>query len=356
MHVFCDESGNTGVDLLNAAQPVFAIASTKIATVDAYDLVSPLLRKGQVEAKYSKLKGSRPGQELLLQFFNAPIFSGDNTKVLIADKRFYLISHLVDKVMEPLAHECGVDLYAGDAHGGLTNLWFYTGANIFPQGRWDGVLAAFLKALQLRGPISYAYFDDTVREAFAFTPASMRDIASPLLAARGRLKEFIGAFRDLVVFDPAVDLFTALIQLWMGETSASFDVTHDRSKPLKRNEAFLRALMTEGVKKRLIGYGARQAELPLRIAQLTFGDSKLLPQLQVADVFAGAAIDWVLAASGWRPRTAFHEALEQSRFMLTLKGGMWPSTDMTRENEPFPGQRSLPDGTADFFRDIGYSP
>ncbi|WP_246025075.1 DUF3800 domain-containing protein [Paraburkholderia dinghuensis] len=356
MHVFCDESGNTGVDLLNAIQPVFALASTAMDADDALALVTPLLRQGQVEAKYSKLKSSQRGQESLLHFFNAPAFAADNTKVLVADKRFYLISHLVDKVMEPLAHEFGVDLYAGDAHVGLTNLWFYTGANIFPFGYWDRILAAFLKVIQLRGPVSYAHFDDVVAAGANFTPPSMRDIAAPLLAARGRLQEFIGVFRDLVVFDPAVDLFTALMQLWMSETDTAFELTHDRSKPLKRCEPFLRALMTKDAQRRMIGYGARQAELPLRISQLSFGDSKLAPQLQVADLFAGAAIDWVLAASGRRPRTPFHDQLKDSRFMVALQGGMWPTMEMNRENDPLPGQRSLPDGTADFFQDIGYRP
>jgi hypothetical protein len=114
--------------------------------------------------------------------------------------------------------------------------------------------------------------------------------------------------------------------------------------------------MTHDATKRVIGYGARQAELPLRISTLSFGDSKLLPQLQVADLFAGAATDWVLAASGRRPETAYHEKLKQSRFMLTFQGGLWPSLEMKRENDPLPGQRSLPVWTADFFRDIGYKP
>ena len=114
--------------------------------------------------------------------------------------------------------------------------------------------------------------------------------------------------------------------------------------------------MTHDAAKRVIGYGARQAELPLRISMLSFGDSKLCPQLQVADLFAGAAVDWVLAASGRRRQTAYYEKLEQSRFMLTLQGGLWPSLEMKRENDPLPGQRSLPDGTVDFFRDIGYKP
>lgn len=39
MHLFCDESGNTGVDLLNVDQPLFALASTSLDSERAAELV-----------------------------------------------------------------------------------------------------------------------------------------------------------------------------------------------------------------------------------------------------------------------------------------------------------------------------
>lgn len=59
MHLFCDESGNTGVDLLNADQPLFSLASTNLDSERAAALVRPLRRQKQVEAKYTKLRGSK---------------------------------------------------------------------------------------------------------------------------------------------------------------------------------------------------------------------------------------------------------------------------------------------------------
>ena len=72
MHVFCDESGNTGSDLLRMEQPIFAIASTCLEAEAAKDLVGPLLRKGQSEVKYSKLKGTASGQDALIRFLSSP--------------------------------------------------------------------------------------------------------------------------------------------------------------------------------------------------------------------------------------------------------------------------------------------
>jgi hypothetical protein len=72
MHLFCDESGNTGLDLLDSQQPVFSLASTALSGDAALDLVQPLLRPRQIEVKYSNFKGSRAGQQELLKFFSSP--------------------------------------------------------------------------------------------------------------------------------------------------------------------------------------------------------------------------------------------------------------------------------------------
>ncbi|PXX46972.1 DUF3800 domain-containing protein [Undibacterium pigrum] len=87
MHIFCDESGNTGSDLLNKEQPLFSLASTCLDADVAAGLVGPLLCRGQTEAKYSKLKSSVSGQKTLIEFFMSPELSSLTGKVLLADKR-----------------------------------------------------------------------------------------------------------------------------------------------------------------------------------------------------------------------------------------------------------------------------
>lgn len=352
MHVYCDESGNTGVDLLNDVQPVFALATTTISDADALRLLAPFLMNGRAEAKYSRLKGKPRGQALLLELFSDPVFNIASTKLYAIDKRFYLICHLVDKVIETVTHEAGGDLYDGDGAASLANVWFYTGEHILPGGHWHRVLNAFLQAIRVGNRGAYESFDQAVEAAFLAAPEQDRLFAAPLMMARGRLDDFIGIFGDLAAFDPAVDAFSALMQAWMAETTGRFDVTHDRSKPMRRNEAFLRTLMTPAA-TRLVGYGSRQAELPLRIGRLEFGDSQQIPQLQIADLFAGAAVDCLLAWSGRRESTPFHDRMRQTP-LPTLMDGMWPRPEISRANEAMPGQVSIPDGTASFLREVGY--
>ena len=155
------------------------------------------------------------------------------------------------------------------------------------------------------------------------------------------------------MFDPAVDTFIDMINKWMALHPGLIDVTHDRSKPLKRSEDFLRTMM-KPLPPRMIGYGARQAELPLRVAAFDFADSVASSQLQVADLVAGAATDCLRAWSGRQAASDYHQAMKQTRLGELFVGGMMPSAEVGRKNEPLPGQTSLVDGSMRFLQQAGY--
>ena len=354
MHIFCDESGNTGTDLLSADQPVFSLASTSLNVEECASLVAPLLRQGQSEAKYSRLKGNARGQAALVDFFSSPLLTASTAKFLLAEKRYYLITHIVDKLIEPPLHESGIDLYDGDGHVGLVNVWYYAGHTILPNGHWERVLHAVLRAMRERTNAAHQNFDRVISAAAAAAAPDAADFATGLLLARGRLGEFLGVYGNSPVFDPAVDLFINLVNQWMVQEPGRFHLTHDQSKPLRSSEAFLRAMMTP-LAPRLVGYGKRQAELPLRVSKFDFGDSRLLPQLQVADLIAGAAADCLLAWSGTRSSSSYHEAMRSTKLSSLACGGMIPSPEpFTRDNEAQPGQRSLVDGSAYFLAETGF--
>lgn len=350
--LYYDESGNTGSDLLNKEQTVFCLASTSLSDQIATELITPLIRSGQSEAKYSKLKGTRQGQADLVNFFRSPYLSVENSKFTIADKKYYLITHIVDKLIEPPLYESGIDLYENDAHVSLTNIWYYTGETIFP-GYWNKIQQAFVHAIRLRNRDAFNKFDYLLSEAARYTPVNSRDFATGLLLARGRLDKFIGVYQDIEVFDPAVDLFISLTHKWMEQSSGMFHVTHDQSKPLRRRENFLRTLMT-GVDPRIIGYGDRQVELTLRISDLFFGDSVNHPQLQVADIIAGAAIDCLMTWSGKKPTQEYHKIMKDTKLESLFCDGMLPLVqNIWKTNPSRPSEKNLIDGSIEFLSDIG---
>lgn len=353
MELYFDESGNTGSDLLNPDQPVFALASTKLSREACEELIGTLRTKNQVEAKYSKLKGTRPGQKALLAFANSPLLTEESCIFMQADKLYYLLTHLVDKIIEPVMHDTGVDLYAGDAHVGLTNLFFYTGEYAFPNGHWLRLQKALLRALRQLSPESFENFRQTVRDLLPDIHDSFDMFRTMLAMGAEKVDKSLGVFRGTYSFDPAVDVFIAVVNLWMRRYPGELRVVHDRSKPLRHSEKLLRAMMTKAP-SREIGYGARKTELPLRVSELSFADSQSFPQLQVADVLAGMCIDCLLGWSGKRPANEFHEAMKDSPIAKWSVEGMLPSPDMSRRNDPEPGEVNLVEGAAAFMKEVGF--
>ncbi len=110
MHLYCDESGNTGSHLLDPQQPVFALAATSLDTEAAKALVAPLLSASQTEAKYSVLRRSSRGQTALVALFESRLLTPEVASVVMTDKRYYLATQLVDKLIEPPLYEAGIDL------------------------------------------------------------------------------------------------------------------------------------------------------------------------------------------------------------------------------------------------------
>lgn len=69
-----DESGNTGGNLLDGEQPVFALASVQLSNDEAAALVASLGTK-QGELKFSSLRSSGPGRRKILTLLKAEVLS-----------------------------------------------------------------------------------------------------------------------------------------------------------------------------------------------------------------------------------------------------------------------------------------
>ena len=86
-----DESGNTGADLLNPQQPVFALASTSLTRVEA-ELVLDRIRTPQTkEFKFLRLRRNDAGRRRILQFLSAPELTPETARTTYFHKRFMVV-------------------------------------------------------------------------------------------------------------------------------------------------------------------------------------------------------------------------------------------------------------------------
>ncbi|WP_146095643.1 DUF3800 domain-containing protein [Xanthomonas arboricola] len=344
---FFDESGNTGADFLHQAQPIFALACTTLDPDSAKALTPPLLRQSQTEVKYSKLKNSVSGRKSVIDFLNLDIISQKNFLVSAADKRFTIVAQFVDKIIEPSLYKDGIDMYANDMAANLATMLHHVGPHAFPNGRWDEFLRAFGNALFHHSTEYYDEFNRVLLEMVQFENPKF-NINKFLLTGLGTLEERLQVFESNTSFDPAVDSFVLLVSHLMTRTPNRFSVIHDISKPLRKQESMLRLLMDSDATPTNFGYPGREMDLPLRVSNLSFEDSKNHPGLQLADLVAGATTDFISAQIGYAPMDDFRVALSESNLPSVIVSVAAAQAKISASPSPEPGRKSLVDGMASF--------
>jgi hypothetical protein len=114
-----DEAGSTGENLLDAEQPVYALAGVRVAEPEAEAAVRAALGRTQMsELKFSRLRTSGAGRRNVLTFLQ-DLDLGDRTAaVSVVHKPHMAALKLVDELVEPRMLQRGVQMawYAsGDA-------------------------------------------------------------------------------------------------------------------------------------------------------------------------------------------------------------------------------------------------
>lgn len=351
MDIFFDESGNTGTNLLEPSQPIFALACTNIDVNDARKILDELRSQGQTEIKYSKLKKGMRGRRAVLELLRSEKISSKNSWAWATDKRFSLVAQLVDKAIEPAMYADGIDIYQRDMAANLATVIHFSGPHAFPNGRWENVLQAWENALLEMTPESYQAFDVAALDAVRNSRPDMK-VGMFLRVTIGNLSKRLKAFQTTASFDPAVASFVSLVSHYMTLYPSWVNAFHDESKPMKQLEATLRKLMARDATPSTIGYPGKSMELPLRINDVFFESSKIHPQLQIADVIAGAAADCVAALIGYRVKTDYHNELMEVGMGSIIVGVTAALSEITPGPSPKDEDVSLVDGMAKFLGDF----
>lgn len=286
--IYCDEAGNTGANLLDPEQPAFVLASNDFSHDEAQSLLA-YVRTGQGgEPKFSTLRRRREGVARVIRLLADPRLNSERVRISVFHKRYLVIGKMVDLVMENLMHDEGIDLYERGANVATANLLYFCLPVFCDPAAVDRFLASFV---------------DLIRQGPAAHKALFYAAGAELMAScrHDRFKGDLLCFTEPALFDrwwrdfgslsldPAIPSLFWLIAEWGERKLDRFDVLHDRSKPvLASQEDFESMMAADGEASALIGTDRRKMRFPLRAKSLSQGDSSEYPQLQVADLCAGA--------------------------------------------------------------------
>jgi Protein of unknown function (DUF3800) len=329
-----DESGSTGVNLLDPDQPVFALASFMADEVIATDLLDNLPHPVTGELHFNETRGTPEGKANLLALLTALVRPDmrSRIKISVVHKQFMLVAKMVDLLLEaPLLAE-GTSIYTDDLHLDMSHVLFRYGETAVGPGPWHQLLRTFQQAatkpayslardlLDCLAAARSTCSRPTVRILLERMPKSLEELdEAGFLLPRGTQRRSS--------LDPAPTMLFQILNDWgveRGAGAAQFLVVHDEGSGgvQKWRWIFEQAIhqADEGTVELPSEHGV--ISLPLAASELAFADSRTLRQLQIADILASTTT-YVMDPRGTKD-PEFRAQIEELGFLELGGHLMWP--------------------------------
>lgn len=286
--IYCDEAGNSGANLLDKEQPFFVLASNDFSRDEAAALLEHVRSPQGGEPKFTALKKSGAGVAKLIRLISDPRLNENRVVADVFDKRFMVVTKMVDLIAETLIHQIGGDLYERGANIAMSNM-FHFGMPVFcGQANTDRFLQSFVDLIRRKEEEQISAFYDAGK-AMVIASTSERFKRDLLYFTEPRLFSlWFNDAMDSKALDPAIPALFGHIATWGARRDERFDVVHDSSKPILASQATFTDMMAlSHEESAFVGYDRRKFRFPLRSTSLSQADSRAYPQLQIADLCAG---------------------------------------------------------------------
>lgn len=296
--LYFDESGFTGYNLLDPSQPIFAIASANIAEDQAREILRDSFpRYRGTEFKFSNIWGSNNRTGLLR--FAAHLESlQDLTFIYMADKRFAVLTKIVDFLIEPHITDAGYDFYADGFCWKYANYIHFGLTQFAPPELLDALLRHYQTFSRNPTSVSLA----TLQARLHMMAASTEDRVQIFLEQMALGAELFERYHSLENFHGSDELQTttmlAIVSHWRQRCPEDFAVIHDDSSNFLRSRDMWGKITNPNVPPQLHRSGdGSYVEYPLRVISTTPMNSQASFSIQYCDLLAG------LATKHFSPRT-----------------------------------------------------
>jgi hypothetical protein len=150
--VFFDESGNTGQNLIDEADPIFVLASCSLQADQEQEAFSHLQQFKGPELKFSRLRKNPAGQRAVLAFLGSASVTSHTAAAVVFHKPFMVVTKYCDLVLEPSFRKAGADFYARGANIATANLLATTMPVLLNRTTWFSFLSLFVRVVRERTP------------------------------------------------------------------------------------------------------------------------------------------------------------------------------------------------------------
>lgn len=331
--IYFDESGNTGTNLLDSTQPIFALGSCDFTEKECQKLLDPLLNRGANEIKFVNLKRRTSGQEKIINLLQNSLVTPRRVMFSILNKKFIIVTKIVDDLIENTVSRFGYDLYQGACNVALSNLLFYVIPAFCGKEEFDNLLTKFMLMTKLRDKDTINDFYTQVDTLKKICDVKGHDLSQELYLISSTRNFTEDIFQTLPndSNNPAIPALFALSRYWSNLYKNGFNIKHDNAKPVEEQQEILKLFSDFRQKKVKFGYGIREFELPIRVKNIDFLDSKDEYRLQLIDVITSSFTYWAKNKLQGDNENPFFRELEKIQFEKFIKNIVWPSEEVTPE-------------------------
>lgn len=297
--LYCDESGFTGYNLLDPVQPVFAVASADIDEQRAKEILADSFPRYQGrEFKFSNIWGSAKNRAGLLKFAGHLSAFADLSYIYMADKRFTVLTKIVDFLIEPFITDAGYDFYDDGFCWKYANYIHFGFTQFAPPELLDALLKNYQTFSRDPTPVGLATLRGQLKIMATSAPEEVRifleqmELGARLFYNYHDLREFAGS--DEIQTTTMI----AVVSYWRQKYPEDFAVVHDASSNFLRSREMWERITNNNVPKQMHRQGDGSfVEFPLRVVSTTAMNSQDSRSIQFCDVLAG------LATRHFSPRT-----------------------------------------------------
>ena len=289
--LYFDESGFTGYNLLDDKQPVFAIASTDLDSSIAKNILDEAFPRYQGEEfKFSRLWKSTRHRDRFPEFGRRVGAYPSRTFIWRVDKKFTVLTKMIDYLIEPQAREAGYDFYADGFCLNYANYIHFGLENYVSKTLHSDLLHAYQQFS--RNPTHNSLRKLRIDlERFSIEAGEPMSEYLELMAVGAR--HFTKYF-NVETFGGSDELqltsMVAIVGHWRNLYSEDFEIEHDESSNFFHRIDDWRKITNSNVPNQLHPSASGTLyQFPLRVISTKSVDSKKSASIQLCDVLAGLA-------------------------------------------------------------------
>lgn len=289
MKIAFDEAGNSGPNLLDPSQKIYALSSVYFSDEEAEELSSIFTSKSS-ELHFAQLR-KRYDQQVL-KFLNHELLTNSKVKYSLSEKKFELICRLVDNLIEPVFFERGINLYQDGTHLTTANMIFIFSVTDTITEKVSLMLKLFQELMRKKNQESIRKFYDHIQEI------SVGILDNPIFHAIKLSEKHVNLVLESsnkYSIDPAYPAFTSLVNHWYYELDRRFEVIHDDSKQIEYWKELIDFFSDQTLHEytELPIITGNSSVFPLPVDKLELADSKDHLKIQLADII-GSSLTYAL--------------------------------------------------------------